>query len=190
MEILVCTMAGFAAALLMVALWTRILGFPAQRLSDYAGQGPEFDIREQLDGPIQCEGVIYGPTGRVASRFTADMHAVWKGNVGTMTEHFRYDSGNTQDRVWTLTLGDDGRIHAEAPDLIGVGDGGQKGSAVRLNYRIKLPDEAGGHVLDVIDWMYLIGPGKIVNRSQFRKFGIKVAEIVATMRRQEIACDV
>jgi hypothetical protein len=30
--------------------------------------------------------------------------------------------------------------------------------------------------------MYLMENGAIMNRSQFRKFGIKVAELVATMR--------
>ncbi len=34
----------------------------------------------------------------------------------------------------------------------------------------------------VTDWMYLADNGTIVNRSQFRKFGFKVAELVATMR--------
>jgi hypothetical protein len=30
--------------------------------------------------------------------------------------------------------------------------------------------------------MYLVENGTIINRSQFRKYGIKVAELVATMR--------
>jgi len=51
-----------------------------------------------------------------------------------------------------------------------------------LNYNIKLSEEAGGHVLGVTDWMYMTPNGNVVNRSQFRKFGIKVAELVATMR--------
>ena len=58
----------------------------------------------------------------------------------------------------------------------------QARSAVQLNYRIRLPKESGGHVLDTVDWMYLAPNGTIVNRSQFRKFGIQVAELVATMR--------
>jgi hypothetical protein len=53
---------------------------------------------------------------------------------------------------------------------------------VVLRYRIRLTPEAGGHVLDVTDWMYLMENGTIMNRSQFRKFGIKLAELVATMR--------
>jgi hypothetical protein len=135
-----------------------------------------------LNGPIACEGVIYGPMGRVTSRFVADFEASWQGNVGTMTEVFRYDSGTVQNRKWTLTLGNDGAIRAEAADVIGTGTGKQAGNAVLLNYRIKLAPEAGGHVLDTTDWMYLTETGVIMNRSQFRKYGIKVAELVATMR--------
>ena len=167
----------------LAALWlaSRHLGFAAQAPQDYA-DGPDFDIRRNLSGPLDCEGVIYGPTGRVSSRFTARMHASWTGNTGRMTEHFRYDSGTEQHREWRLTVEPGGRIRAEADDLVGTGTGQQAGSGVRLAYRIRLPESAGGHVLDAIDWMYLLDGGVIVNRSQFRKFGLKVGELVATMR--------
>ena len=161
---------------------THLFGFAGQRPSDYADKAPEFDIRRELNGPILCEGVIYGPTGRVTSRFVADMNAVWEGNTCRMTEDFRYDGGAEQAREWNLTLGNDGAIRAEAPDLVGTGSGQQTGGSVMLRYRIRLPEDAGGHVLSVTDWMYLAPNGTIINRSQFRKFGIKVAELVATMR--------
>lgn len=168
------------AALLFAA--SRFLGFGAQRPADYTGQTPQFDIRRHLSGPLLCEGVLYGPTGRVTSRFVADMHGRWDGNRGVLDEHFRYASGAVQSRQWRLTLGNDGAIRAEADDLVRPGEGRQEGSAVRLRYRIRLPEHAGGWVLDVTDWMYLCDNGTIMNRSQFRKFGIKVAEMVATMR--------
>ncbi len=171
------------AGLMLAATFvkSRYVSFWAQKPEDYA-DGPAFDIRERFNGPITCEGVIYGPTGRVSSRFVAHFDAQWDGNVCTMKEVFHYDSGNVQNREWTLRLGNDGKIQATAPDVIGTGSGEQRGSAVLLNYRIKLSDEAGGHVLDTTDWMYLMQNGSIMNRSQFRKFGIKVAELVATMR--------
>ncbi|MEL7116632.1 MAG: DUF3833 domain-containing protein [Pseudomonadota bacterium] len=187
MDILLAITAGVLIAILGMVLWTRRLTFVAQKPEDYADQGPAFDLRTHLSGPILCEGVIYGPTGRVASRFTADMEGDWQGNVGTLKEHFRYDTGREQDRCWTLALGNDGSIKADAPDIIGTGQGVQSGPSVQLNYKIKLPDEAGGHVLDVTDWMYLVENGTVINRSQFRKFGIKVAELVATMRRKSTA---
>ncbi|MFN0114618.1 MAG: DUF3833 family protein [Paracoccaceae bacterium] len=162
--------------------WARLAGFAAQRPAEYRA-GEVFDIRRELNGPILCEGVIFGPLGRVNSRFEARMDPVWDGNRCVMAERFRYDSGTTQDREWRLTLGNDGAIRAEADDVVGGGIGRQEGSAVRLRYRIRLPASAGGHVLSVTDWMYMTPSGTIVNRSQFRKFGIKVAELVATLRR-------
>lgn len=163
----------------------RFVGFSAQKPADYANTAPRADIRQHLSGPIRCEGVIYGPLGRVTSRFVADMEGRWDGNRGILREDFTYDSGTKQSREWRLTLGNDGRIVAEADDLKGQGTGQQEGASVQLNYTIILPESAGGHALHVTDWMYLVDDKTIINRSQFRKFGIKVAELVATMRRIE-----
>ena len=176
---------GAFIAFALVAIRQRYMTFMSQRPEDFAGKGPEFNLREHLNGPIICEGVIYGPTGKITSRFVADMDAKWDGNVGVMTERFRYDSGAVQDREWRLTLGNDGSIKAEAPDVVGTGTGMQVGAGVQLKYKIRLPEESGGHVLDTTDWMYLVENGSIINRSQFRKYGFKVAELVATMRRKE-----
>lgn len=176
---------GVLITLVLVAMKSRFIGFRTQRPADLAGRGPRFDLRTHLSGPILCEGVIYGPTGRVTSRFVADMEGTWDGNTGILKERFRYDSGRTQDRHWKLTVGNDGAIRAEAPDVVGAGEGRAEGPGVQLRYRIRLDAEAGGHVLDVTDWMYLMENGTIMNRSQFTKFGITVAELVATMRRVE-----
>ncbi len=181
---------GLIFAILFGIVWAVLkswyFSFWAQGPRDYPN-GPAFDIRTHLNGPIACEGVIYGPTGRVTSRFVADFDARWTGDTGTMQEVFRYDSGNVQHREWRLTLGDQGRIRADADDLVGAGRGQQHGSAVQLKYRIRLTEEAGGHVLDCTDWMYLMDNGTIINRSQFRKFGVRVAELVATMRPRDMS---
>ena len=173
---------GALVVLVLLALRSRFASFAAQSPSDYAGHGPTFDIRKHLSGPRTCEGVIFGPTGRVTSRFVADMQGTWTGTTGTLAEVFRYDSGTVQHRAWTLALDPSGDITATAPDVVGQGQGRVEGSGVCLRYRIRLTPEAGGHVLNVTDWMYLMENGTIMNRSQFRKFGITVAELVATIR--------
>ena len=183
MSPILAALIGAAVVLAAVALRSRYASFQAQTPADYAGLGPQFDLRQHLSGPLQCEGMIYGPTGRVTTRFVADMDGKWEGNTGTLSEVFRYDSGTVQHRAWTLALGNAGTITATAADVVGLGAGRVEGPGVVLRYRIRLTPEAGGHVLDVTDWMYLMENGTIMNRSQFRKFGIKVAELVATMRR-------
>ncbi len=171
------TLAGF------VWLRSRYLSFRAQRPQDYAQHsGPDFDVRTHLNGPILCEGVIYGPLGRVTARFHAQFDCSWQGNKGKMVERFWYDDGSIQDRMWRLSVHNDGRVLMKADDVEGEGVGIQSGPTVQMKYKLRLPEGSGGHLLDVVDWMYLAPNGVIMNRSQFRKFGICVAELIATMR--------
>ena len=76
-----------------------------------------------------------------------------------------------------------GKIEGTALDVVGKARGYQVGSAVKLKYKLKLSEELGGHVINVNDWMHLMDNGTIFNRSEFRKFGIKVGELVATFRK-------
>lgn len=158
------------------------LSFAAQRPRAYAALEPAFDIREHMAGALQSEGVIFGPGGKIAGRFEAQMHGAWDGQSGTLSESFLYASGARQDRKWQLSMGENGAFTATADDIIGTAKGQQSGATVRMRYRIRLAKDAGGYVLNVTDWLYLMENGVIMNKSEMRKFGIKVAELVATMR--------
>ncbi|GAB4570914.1 MAG: DUF3833 domain-containing protein [Rhodothalassiaceae bacterium] len=159
-----------------------VFSFGAQSLARYAGTKPAFDLEKHLGGEMISEGVIFGPMGTVSSRFMARMHGSWSDIGGELSESFLYDSGRKQDRAWTIRKGEKGRFTATAPDIVGIARGEVSGATARLTYRLRLPEEAGGHVLDVVDWMYLAPDGVILNRSEMRKFGLKVAELVATIR--------
>ncbi len=178
---------AFGAALVWAIVWlrSRFISFRGQRPEEFLSGVTDFDLKTHLNGPMTCEGVIFGPTGRVASRFTADLHVNWDGDTGFMEERFYYDSGAVQDRSWSITIGEGGSVSATAPDVIGTGTGKARGPALQLKYRIRLDQDAGGHILKADDWMYLVGDGTIINRSQFRKFGLLVAELVAAIRPKE-----
>ena len=179
-----------ARALLIIALFALGLvvakrvffSFPAQRAADYAETAPPFDLRQALNGPLVASGVIYGPTGRVATRFVADMKGTWDDSGGTLAENFRYDSGSTQTRAWRIVPGVDGRFTATADDVVGVGEGEVSGATATLRYRLRLPERAGGWQVDVTDWLYRGEDGVMVNRAQFRRFGVLVGELVGTIR--------
>lgn len=160
----------------------RFFSFRAQSPDDYAETGPQFVLKEHLSGPILSDGLIYGPGGRVTNSFTAEMYGEWDGDTGTLSETFTYSNGKTQERKWYLKLESENRFTAMADDIVGVGEGVISGSTASLTYNLILPEDAGGHVLQVTDWMYLTGNGTIMNKSEMRKFGIKLVELVANMR--------
>lgn len=160
------------------------LSFADQIPRNYAETEPTFDFRRHLCGPMKSEGIIYGPSGRVVSQFVADMEAIWEGNSGELHETFHFASGNVDHRLWKINLSETGSYTATASDVVGQAQGQIKGMAAQSRYKIRLGPEAGGHVLSANDWMYLSENGVILNRSQFRKFGIKVGELFATIRPQ------
>jgi hypothetical protein len=180
------------AALMLALVWLRrnFLSFRAQRPDHYAHLSPPFDLRQHLSGPLVLEGILYGPTGRVTSRFVADAEGIWHGDDGTLREVFHYDSGRVQTREWKLRLLPGNRIEGRAEDVDGVAIGHISGPTVQMHYRYRLPADAGGHVLSVTDWMYLAPNGSILNRSQFVKAGITVAELVATIRPKTVRSDI
>lgn len=179
MNTIVILLLGVLAA--MVAR-SRLLSFRSQSPSDYTGTGPDFSLPKHLNGEILSEGLIYGPNGKMSNSFVARMVGEWDGNTGTLAEYFTYSNGKQMTRKWYLTLGTGDTFIAKADDIVGEGKGTISGATVKLTYRIVLPEDAGGHTLNVTDWMYLTENGAIMNRSEMRKFGIKVAELVATMR--------
>ncbi|WP_298851625.1 DUF3833 domain-containing protein [uncultured Ruegeria sp.] len=170
------------ALLIAIFVRARLLSFRAQSPLDYAGTGPVFSLKEHLNGEILSEGLIYGPNGKMSNSFVARMIGEWAGNSGTLSESFAYSNGKQMNRKWYLTLGTGNTFTAKADDIVGEGQGTISGATVKLTYSIILPQDAGGHTLDVTDWMYLTEHGVIMNRSEMRKYGIKVAELVATMR--------
>jgi hypothetical protein len=165
-----------------IAAKSLFLSFRAQSPADYTGTGPAFSLKEHLSGPILSEGVIYGPTGKMTNTFVAEMVGEWDGDTGTLSEHFVYSNGVEQHRKWYLKLGPDNTFTATADDIVGEAQGIVSGATVMLRYKIVLPPDSGGHTLSATDWMYLTRDGAIMNKSEMRKFGIKVAELVATMR--------
>lgn len=177
---------GIIIAVFLMLARRYFTAFYGQKPEYYEEGFPVLDIRENLNGEMVCEGVIFGPLGRVTSSFLAEFNITWDGDSGVMSERFHYNDGTAQDREWRITLGAAGRFWMEADDVIGSGVGVVAGSCVQMRYRIRMPESAGSHVLDTIDWMYLTPNGSIINRSQFRKFGFKVAELVATIRPKDM----
>jgi hypothetical protein len=167
--------------LVMIAK-TMFLSFRAQTPQDYADTGPVFSLKQHLSGQIAAQGLIYGPNGRMTNSFVAQMEGVWDGDSGTLTEDFTYSNGKVQQRKWFLKIGPGNTFTATADDIVGEAKGVVSGSTVMLRYKIILPEDAGGYTLDATDWMYLTEDGTIINKSEMRKFGIKVAELLATMQ--------
>lgn len=187
MNHLIWLVIGLVSGFAVLFAWQLLWSFSAQSPEDYASESPVFDIRKQLGGEIVADGIVFDVRGRVSARFTAQMVGTFGQNGGTLKEEFSYASGANDQREWTISHTSGATFTATAPDIIGTAQGTISGNTVQMRYRIRLPERVGGHVLDAVDWMYLLNDGTILNRSEMRKFGIKVAELFALMKKKSIS---
>lgn len=156
-------------------------------VASYAAQQPTLTLESYFDGTLDAWGMFQDRSGEVVKRFHVRMEASWEGNVGTLDEHFTYNDGTTERRVWTITSHGDGRYTGRAEDVVGEAHGQAAGNAFHWRYVLKLP--VGDSVYDVAldDWMYLMSDEVMLNRTIMKKFGVRVGEITISFYKREPA---
>ena len=154
-------------------------------VSTYRDSTPVFIAEEFFDGPLIASGVLKDRSGKVTRKFTADIKAYWRGGVGTLEEDFLFDDGEVTRRVWTLTPDGPNRYQATAGDVVGPGTASVSGNSMFLKYVLSVPYSGSTIDLSVDDRMYLVTPDLLLNESVLSKFGVRVAEIVLSIRRLE-----
>ena len=168
---------------LLLAACVALASCAGPQVQDYAAERPLLDLRSYLDGPLLAHGVVTDRSGKVTRRFVVQLEGVWKGDVGTLTEDFRYSDGSTQQRVWHLTRSDGGRYEGRADDVVGVAVGQQAGNAFNWRYTLALPVDGRVWEVQFDDWMFLIDERTLLNRAAMSKFGVHVGDVTLSFTR-------
>tara|TARA_B100001248_G_scaffold262427_1_gene258366 strand:- start:24489 stop:25004 length:516 start_codon:yes stop_codon:yes gene_type:complete len=159
------------------------LGCSSHSVKDYKANKPEFKIKEFFNGDLKAHGTVLSRSGKLLSTFVVDMKGSWNGNEGVLDEDFVYSDGRKDKRIWRLKVKNDGSIEGRADDVNGVADGKIAGNAFHFTYSIQLPIDGEIYNLDFEDWMYLVDKNTLMAKTDMRKFGFKVGEILIVMRK-------
>jgi hypothetical protein len=151
----------------------------------YRGQEPRLDLARYFDGPLTAWGYFADRSGVVQRRFRVEMHGEWQGNEGTLTEDFHWSDGSTSQRIWHITRLDDHHYRGRAEDVKGDAIGVAHGNALQWRYTLLLPVDGKTYEVQFDDWMYLMDEKVMLNKSEMRKFGFKLGEVVIAFRKGE-----
>ncbi|CAN8140299.1 hypothetical protein THIOSC15_2120024 [uncultured Thiomicrorhabdus sp.] len=122
----------------------------------------------------------------VLRRFTVEMTGTVKGNQLVLDEHFIYDDGEKQRRVWTITDLGQGNYRGQADDVIGTAQGRSAGNALQWQYVLDLPYKDSTIAVNFNDWMWLQSEQTMFNRAKVSKFGFTVGEVTLFFSKQPI----
>lgn len=170
-----------AAALCSILMFA---GCAGPRVDGYQNDKPVLDLKQYFDGDVLGWGMFQNRSGKVVKRFHVNIKGSWKGDVGTLEENFTYSDGTESRRVWTVTRIDANNYTGTAADVIGEATGVASGNAVRWRYVLALEVDGKTYQVNFDDWMYLVDENTLMNRSEMKKFGFRLGEVILAFRKK------
>ena len=155
----------------------------SQSLDDYQQMQPTLTLPGFFSGSSQAFGVLQNWRGQQTLHFSAELCGQWQGNRGDLYEIFLYSDGRTDKRHWQLQVGADGQISGSAEDVVGAASGRIAGNTLYWEYVLRIPQVDGSIDVAVKDWLYLVSPQQLVNRSTLHKYGLTVGELTLSIQR-------
>lgn len=138
-----------------------------------------FDLATFLEGRTTAWGIFEDRFGTLKRRFVVEIEGRWRDGTLVVEEHFTYDDGERETRVWRITRGSGGSFTAENADCIGQAVGRTNGDVASLAYTFRLRLKSRTLVVTFADAFYRMDGARMFNRAVVRKWGITLG--VATI---------
>jgi Protein of unknown function (DUF3833) len=170
---------------LCLALLLGLAGCGALTPADFAGGKPLFEPEKFFTGHVRSWGVMENRSGEPTSRFTTEITGRREGDSLVIEQHFAFDDGRRQDRIWRLRRLDAQRYEATADDVVGTAAGAADGNAFRWEYTIATSPGNSLKNVQMTQWMYGVDDGaRMMNRVTVKKLGIILAEVTEFFNRE------
>ena len=175
--------------IVLFGLILMILTACSTSISEYQHTTPALIVENFFNGKLEATGIVKDHKGKVIRTFIADIDAYWQNGIGTLDEHFVFDDGEKQQRIWKLTPDISTTSHikryiATANDVVNDAQVNVSGNAMFLKYVLTIPYKNATMNITVDDKMYLVSDSVIINESRLTKFGFPVGSITLTIQKQ------
>ena len=178
-----------ATWMLSVSLTALLLGSCSTKIEEYKDPKPALNIESYFDGPVIAWGMIQDYNDKLTRRFCVELVGTWSDNNGVLNgelkETFYFDDGEITYRNWQLVRTSNNQFTGTAEDVIGVAKGNQNGFAFQWQYQLSVDIDDKNYHFTLDDWMYQIDQYRVFNKTEMKKFGIKVADITLFFDKQQ-----
>ena len=171
--------------LLMALALTMLVAGCSTEVTEYRQQQTGLDICTYFPGNTEEWGMVQDRSGNQIRRFHVEIAGDVIGDTLTLNEHFVYDDGEKQQRVWHIRRVGQNRYEGTAGDIEGVATGQAAGNALNWRYSMNVKADGKTWLLHFDDWMYLQDSTRLFNKTEMKKFGVTVATVTLFFTRKE-----
>ena len=140
-------------------------------------------VEEFFSGPSKAWGLFQDRFGNLRRRFEVDAYGTWDGDLLTLTEHFTFDDGEKEQRIWRIQKLGTNEYRGSADDVFGFAEGAVHGNVLHWNYWFSLNVGRQSWKMHFDDWLYLLDDDLLINRARVSKFGLRIGEVICVFRK-------
>lgn len=157
----------------------------SQSVDDYQHVTPKLQLPSFFQGSATAVGVMHNWKGQQQLHFSAELCGQWQENRGDLYEIFQFSDGRVDKRHWQLNVDANGEVSGTAEDVVGQATGKLAGNTLYWQYTLRIPSENDAIDVEVKDWLYLVTPTEVINRSTLHKFGLTVGELTLAIQQKD-----
>lgn len=162
----------------IVTLSLSIAGCGSMNFDKLSASGPEFDFLDYFEGHTRASGWFADRFGNVKRHFCGDFYGESVGDVFNLDEKLFYSDGIVEERLWAVSIDENGQFKAVSDSLVGPASGEQVGSALRMKYVMNVMiAENKFWKLDMNDYMFYQPDGSLHNSTEVNKWGVRLGNV-------------
>ena len=158
-------------------------GCSGMALDSFKDAKPELVLEDYFKGRTEAWGIFEDRFGKLRRQFKVTIDGTWDGKNLTLDERFKYDDGETDQRIWRITKLGKGKYEGAAADVIGIATGEASGNALNWRYDMDLKVGDGSFKVTFNDWMFLQSDGVLINRARVSKLGVEIGSVTLFFKK-------
>jgi len=158
-------------------------GCSGMALDSFKDAKPELVLEDYFKGRTEAWGIFEDRFGKLRRQFKVTIDGTWDGKTLTLDERFKYDDGETDQRIWRITKLGKGKYEGTAADVIGIATGEASGNALNWRYDMDLKVGDGSFKVTFNDWMFLQSDGVLINRARVSKLGVEIGSVTLFFKK-------
>jgi len=168
----------------LTGLSLMLAGCSGMQLEDFSSQQPELRLEEYFVGETRAWGIFEDRFGNLKRSFTVDITGTLNNGMLKLDERFLYNDGETDQRIWNITVKENGNYEGQAADVVGTAQGRVAGNALNWQYELNLPVGQRIWKVHFNDWMFLQSDGVLINKAKVTKWGIHLGTVTLFFQKQ------
>ena len=176
-------LARFLPILLLLGSAALLSGCASLTPPAFAHSPTHFELDRFFVGHNRSWGVFENLDGKPHQFFIADSYGRRApGGDLILTQHFRFSTGKTQQRIWRIHRVDATHWNATANDMVGLAQGEGDGNAFYCEYDITLDRKNPLLTVHLRQWMYQPeGTSTLMTRLVITKLGFPISEVTESI---------